>query len=170
VTLLNLKTVPLNVEVTGIVPNVYILESKTKPETIIIKGTSEELSKIVSVAGTPIDISGQKASVNIPIQLTLPVGIEVANASANPALQLVINPVTVKTFNYGIGDLTINGLATGLAVDLPNQSILLTVQSSADAAVGLVTRDFALSLDLEGMKAGTHRLPILVETQKARLA
>jgi YbbR domain-containing protein len=170
VTLLELKTVPLNVEVTGSVPNGYILESKTKPEEITIKGTSDELSKIVSIAGAPIDISGEMDSVNIPIQLTLPTGIEVANASANPTLQLVINPVTVKTFTYDAGSLNIEGLSTGLAVDLPSQSILLTVQSSAEAAAGLAAKDFILSLNLDGLKVGTYRAVILVETQKTGLA
>jgi YbbR domain-containing protein len=169
VTLLDLKTVPLNVEITGSVPNGYILDSKTKPETITIKGTSDEISKIVSVAGAPIDISGETDSVSIPIQLALPEGIEVANASANPTLQLVIDPETIKTFTYDASNLIINGLLTGLAVDLPTQSILLTVQSSADAAVGLAAKDFTLSLNLEGLKAGTYRVPILVETQKAGL-
>jgi len=170
VTLLDLKTVPLNVEITGSVPNGYILDSKTKPETITIKGTSDEISKIVSVAGAPMDISGQKSSVNIPIQLTLPEGIEVADASVNPTLELVINPVTIKTFTYDAGSLEIDGLSTGLAVDLPTQSILLTVQASADASVGLAANDFDLSLNLEGLKAGTHRIAILVETQKPGLA
>jgi len=170
VTMLELKTVPLNVDVTGNVPNGYILESKTKPETITIKGTSDAVSKIVSVAGIPIDINGQKASVDIPIQLTLPEGVEVASASENPTLQLVINPVTTKTFTYDAGSLTIKGLATGLAVDLPTQSILLSVQSSADDAQNLSARDFTLSLNLDGMKAGTYRVSILVETQKTGLS
>jgi YbbR domain-containing protein len=169
VTLLELKTVPLNVEVTGSVPNGFVLDSKTIPETIAIKGTSEEISKIVTIAGTPIDISGEKASVDIPIQLSLPVGIEVANASANPTLSLVINAVTTKTFTYDVDSLAILGLSTGLAVDLPPQSILLTVQSSADAAEGLSDKDFTLSLNLDGLKAGTYKVPILVETQKAGL-
>jgi YbbR domain-containing protein len=153
------------VEITGSVPNGYILESKTIPETITIKGTAEEISKIVSVAGASIDISGEKASVNIPIQLTLPIGVEVAIASANPTLNLEINPVTAKTFSYEASSLEIQGLATGLAVDLPTQSILLSIQSSADVAEGLEARDFTLSLNLEGLKAGTHRVAILVETQ-----
>lgn len=169
VAMLDLKNVPLNVDVTGSVPNGYILDSKTKPETITIKGTSDEVSKIVSVAGAPIDISGIKASVDVPIQLTLPAGIEVANASANPTLQLVINPVTTKTFTYDAGSLTTKGLATGLAVDLPTQSILLSVQSSADDAQNLSARDFTLSLNLDGLKAGTYRVAILVDTQKTGL-
>jgi YbbR domain-containing protein len=170
VTLLELKTVPLNVEVTGSVPNGFVLDSKKIPETITIKGTSDEISKIVSVAGTTIDISGENASVEIPIQLTLPEGIEVANASANPTLSLVISPVTTKTYSYDVDSLTILGLSTGLVVDLPTQTVLLTVESSADAAEGLTAKDFTLSLNLEGLKAGTHKVIILVETQKAGLA
>jgi YbbR domain-containing protein len=165
VTLLELKTVPLNVEISGSVPNGYILESKIKPDTITIKGTSDEISKIVSVAATPIEISGQTASVSIPIELKLPEGIEVANASANPTLKLVINPVTFKTFTYDIGSLTIDGLSQGFIVDLPIQSIILTVQTSADDAVGLAANDFTLSLNLEDLKVGTHRVTILMETQ-----
>ncbi len=170
VTLLELKTVPLTLEITGSVPNGYILESKIKPETITIKGTADEISKLISVAGAPIDISGERASVNIPIQLMLPPGMEVANASANPTLELEINPVTAKTFTYDAEDLTIKGLTAGLAVDLPTQSILLTVQSSADAAADLEAKDFVLSLNLEGLKVGTNRVVILVETQKNGLA
>jgi YbbR domain-containing protein len=165
VTLLELKTVPLNVDVTGSVSSGFVLDSKKIPETITIKGTSDEISKIVSVAGAPIDIGGEKASVDIPIQLSLPVGIEVADASVNPTLSLVISPVSTKTFSYEGDSLTILGLSAGLAVDLPSQSIILTIQSSADVAEDLEARDFTLSLNLDGLKAGTHRVAILVETQ-----
>lgn len=170
VALLDLKTVPFTVEITGSVPSGFVLDSKTIPETITIKGTSDEISKIVSVAGAPIDISGEKASVSLPILLSLPVGIEVANESANPTLDLKISPVTSKTFTYDAGNLTILGLSTGLAVDLPVQSILLTVQSSVDVSESLVAKDFTLSLDLEGLKAGTYKVPVLVETQKTGLS
>ena len=170
VTMLLLKTVPLNMDVTGNVPDGYILESSEKPETVTIKGTADVLAKVESISGSPIDISGENASVNIPIQLSLPAGVEVGNESENLALTLVINPVTINLFNYDADSMTFKGLATGLAVDLPNQSILLTVQSSADAAEGLLARDFTLSLNLDGLKAGTHKVSILVETQKSGLS
>jgi YbbR domain-containing protein len=170
VRLLDLKTVTLNVEVTGNVPSGYVLESKTKPEEITIKGTADEVSKIVSITGGSIDISGEKASVKIPIQLILPAGIEVADASANPTLDLVIEPLTTKTFTYDMDSLTVKGLATGLAVDLPSQSILLEVQSSADDALNIAAKDFTLSLNLEGLKAGTHRVSVLVDTQKSGIS
>jgi YbbR domain-containing protein len=169
VTLLELKTVPLNVDVIGSVAGGYILESKTKPETITIKGPKDQVSKIVSIAGDSIDISGQKASGSIPIQVSLPSGIEVATASENLALELVISSITNKTFTYDAGSLTIKGLGTGLAVDLPTQTILLTVQSSSDTALGLVAKDFTLSLNLDGLKAGTQRVAILIDTQKTGL-
>jgi YbbR domain-containing protein len=46
---------------------------------------------------------------------------------------------------------------------------MLTVQSSAGAAEGLEAKDFSLSLNLDGLKAGTQRVTILVETTKAGL-
>lgn len=170
VALLDLKTVPLKIDITGSVPDGYILDSKQKPETITIKGTSEALSKIDSISGDSIDISKEKTSATIPIQLTLPAGIELSTASADPTLELVIHPVTVKTFTYDAGSLTIKGLATGLAVDLPNQSILLSVESSADVSSGLVAGDFTLSINLDGLKAGTQKVSVLIETTKTGLA
>jgi YbbR domain-containing protein len=169
ITLLDTKTVPLRLDVIGSVPDGYVLESKSQPETITIKGTAEALSDISVIFGEDIDLSDQQESAALPIQLTLPEGVEVANASLNPALELVISPVAVKTFTYDLGSLAINGLATGLTVDLPTQSILLTIQSSAEISSGLVSGDFALSLDLEGLKAGTHKVAILVETPKTGL-
>lgn len=170
VALMDIKTVPLQVNIIGDVPSGYILEDTLKPETITIKGSTEALSEIDNMTAAPIDISKEKASVNIPIQPILPAGIEVAIASANPTLQLTINPMTVKTFTYDAGSLTITGLATGLAVDLPTQSILLAVQSSAEISSGLVAGDFTLSLNLEGLKAGTQKVSILVETLKTGTA
>jgi len=166
VAMLDLLTVPLELSVRGNVPNGYVLKSSQKPETITIKGTAEALSGIESIKGESIDISGEKESVDIPIQLTLPEGVELATASPNPTLQLVIEPKTAKSFTYDSGDLTPRGLAAGLAVDIPSQSILLSVQSSADVAAGLRAGDFTLALDLEGFKAGTYKVAILVETQK----
>lgn len=166
VAMLDLLTVPLELSVRGNVPNGYVLKSSQKPETITIKGTAEALSGIESIKGESIDISGEKETVDIPIQLTLPEGVELATASPNPTLQLVIEPKTAKSFTYDSGDLTPRGLAAGLAVDIPSQSILLSVQSSADVAAGLRAGDFTLALDLEGFKAGTYKVAILVETQK----
>lgn len=166
VTMLDLLTVPLELSVKGTVPNGYILKSSQKPETITIKGTAEALSGIESIKGGSIDISGEKESVDIPIQLTLPEGVELAASSPEPTLQLIIEPKTAKSFTYDSGDLTPRGLAAGLAVDIPTQSILLSVQSSADVAAGLRAGDFTLALDLEGFKAGTYKVAIAVETQK----
>jgi YbbR domain-containing protein len=112
----------------------------------------------------PIDITQQKTSVTIPIKLILPAGIEVADISVNPMLELGISAQKTTTFTYKSTSLTTSGLGAGLTVDLPTQSILLTVQSSADASSGLVAGDFALSLNLNGLGAGTHLVPILVET------
>jgi len=170
VALLDLKTVPLRLDVTGAVPDGFLLESKTQPESITIKGTAEALSEIDVVYGDDVNLSGQRESVDLPIQLTLPAGVEVANESLDPMLKLVISPAAVKTFTYDAGSLAVTGLATGLAVDLPNQSILLSVQSSTGTSSDLVAGDFALSLDLDGLKAGTHKVTILVETQKIGLA
>ena len=166
VTLLELKTVPLSLTVNGNVPNGYILESKNQPDSITVKGTAEALSQVESISAEPMDISGETASVNLPIILTLPAGIEVSTVSVDLTLQLTITPVTVKTFKYNGGDLTLKGLAAGLAVDLPTQTIQIAVQSSAEISSGLVAKDFSLSLNLESLKAGTYRVPILVETSK----
>jgi YbbR domain-containing protein len=166
VTLLDVKEVPLKVDVTGSVSDGYTLVSQSKPDTIAIKGTKEALATIDSVSGVAMDISGQQESVNLPILLELPEGVEVADASLNPTLKLVIEPVTATNFTFNAGSLAINGLATGLAVDLPTQSIVLAVQSSAEISSGLVAGDFTLSLDLDGLKAGTHKVAIHVETQK----
>jgi len=170
VALLDLKTVPLRLDVTGAVPDGFLLESKTQPESITIKGTAEALSEIDVVYGDDVNLSGQRESVDLPIQLTLPAGVEVANESLDPMLKLVISPAAVKTFTYDAGSLAVTGLSTGLAVDLPTQSVLLSVQSSTDTSSSLVAGDFALSLDLDGLKAGTHKVTILVETQKIGLA
>lgn len=169
ITLLDLKTVPLKATVTGTVPSGYILDAQKLPDTITIKGTAQVLSNIDSISAVPIDISQQKTSVNIPIKLNLPAGIEVSAISMNPMLELVINPETTTSFTYDSKDLATKGLTTGLTVDLPTQSILLSVRSSAKASAGLVAGDFALSLNLGGLSAGTHQVPILVETPKKGL-
>lgn len=169
VTMLKLKTVPLRVDFVGSVPDGFVLESKNQPETITIKGTVDALSSIEAIYGNDIDLSDQKKSAVLPLQLNLPEGVEVADASLNPTLELVISPVADKTFTYDSSSLEIRGLATGLAVDLPDQSVLLSVQSSVDIAAGLVSGDFTLSIDLEGLKAGTHKVTILIDTTKTGL-
>ena len=169
ITMLDVKTVPLRMDVIGSVPDGFILESKSQPETISIKGTTEALSGVDAVFGDDIDLSKQKQSVELPIQLTLPAGVEVADESINPILKLVISQAAAKTFTYDSAGLVVNGLTPGLAVDLPTQSILLSVQSSAVIAESLVAGDFTLAIDLGGLEAGTHKVSISVDTQKTGL-
>lgn len=165
VAMMKTKTVPLSVELTGSLPGGYLLESQDYPKTITIKGTAADLKKIDKITSETIDISNMTDSAKIPIRLNLATGIEVAWSSENPMLTLTLSQASAKTFTYSGSDLTVKGLETGLKSQVAGVSITLNVKSTANLPTDLSAGDFALSLDLSGLTAGTHQVPISVQTK-----
>lgn len=84
-----LKTVPLEIEVTNNSENDK--RSYTVPGTVVIKGKAAQIATINSITAKPINITDMKGGAKVKLEYELPEGVQIANASRNAFLKVIIN-------------------------------------------------------------------------------
>lgn len=79
----HLKTVPLELKVTGSPDSKYGEADITIPKEITVKGNTFALEKITGISAENIDISGVTKDTTLELSVDLPEGIELADSSKN---------------------------------------------------------------------------------------
>ncbi|MCQ4635774.1 CdaR family protein [Anaerovorax odorimutans] len=160
------KTVPLNVEVKGTVPEEYEMTDISVPEEISIRGPKDAVEDIKSVTADPVNISKVKASTTLKIQPRLPQGVEVADESKSIGVKIKIKGLSTKSISLSTKNSEIKNVEDGLNAYINTAEVKATVTGSEDLLKDLKASDFKLSIDLKGLKEGNHTVAVDVTSDK----
>jgi len=164
VTLLNTKTVPLTVEITGQVSDKYEITNIDIPQAITIRGSEADLDKIDLVTGQPINISGITETTEIPIKIELPRGVETNGAALS--VKIGIKGISTAEYIFNMSEIDINGLTEGRSAYINTPNVTLKAVGKEAVLSNTAKDDFMLSVDLTGLEPGIHTVPVVVSTNK----
>ena len=164
VSMLKTKSVPLTVEVRGEVPSLYEVTNIIKPEKVTIKGPAKEIDKIDSLTANPIDISDITATSKIPLEVDLPDGVMIADASSGIHVWIGIKGIDSVSIEIPVSSIAIEGIPEGCNAYINDEDSVVTLVASAKDEIikGLVKDDFKLYVNLENQEAGVYDVPLEV--------
>ena len=154
------KKVPLVVKVTGQPPAGYRYEGIKTEDTVLIRGSKSALESISSVSAEYIDISGLTATAEVKLSLILPEGVELSSKAKQPVAEVYIegeasSSVSIKSSSVDIRNLDEDTYDARII----SGNISISVAGVENAAES----DFTLSINLRGLDAGEHEVPLTVK-------
>lgn len=160
--MMTVKTVPLRVGTFGQEQPKLQITGLDIPDSITIRGDRQILESITEVTGKDIDLSAYTASTEIPLEVFLPEGVEVAEASRELTAKLTIKGLSSKTFQFSTRDIDMLDLPEGYAAEILNTNLVVSI-ADKDPILAEITQDkIQLSLSLQGLGLGAHQVPISV--------
>lgn len=158
------KEVDLDVKTTGSVSDGMQLEEIKLPQKVTIRGTQDTLAGITGVQGEQIDISGLKKTTTIPIELSLPYGIELASESEDISASVILKELASVSFDVQTAAIDKNGLEKGYTASITENTISITAKGTDDQMEVFSTDDIVCSVDLKNLDEGTHEVAVKVRT------
>ena len=154
------KKVPLVVKVTGQPPAGYRYEGIKTEDTVLIRGSKSALESISSASAEYIDISGLTATAEVKLSLILPEGVELSSKAKQPVAEVYIegeasSSVSIKSSSVDIRNLDEDTYDARII----SGNISISVAGVENAAES----DFTLSINLRGLDAGEHEVPLTVK-------
>ena len=153
------KTVPLKVNVTGL-NHQYITREISLPKTITIKGNEEILSKIDYVTCESLDISNVYESEIIELKPILPEGIKIAMNSEKMQAKVTVTGAATREFEFSESDIEIEGFEEDMMPYAESISIEVKISGNAAAVEAVSKKEITLSVDVSGLEAGKHIVPL----------
>ena len=152
------RTLPVNPIVTGTPAAGFEIESVTvEPQVVLVAGDADQLAKLARVDTDPIPMTGVSANETVTVGLALPTGV-VAVGNETIRVSITIRPVTgTRTFSAG---LRLVGARRDLTYALATDRVLVTIGGSTADLDRLVGATLVMDLDVTGLKAGVHEVPV----------
>ena len=160
--LYSIKSVPLSLDLKGEPAAEYRVSALDAPKTVKIAGFADELEKIDNLVSNPIYLSDLTESKKIPIEITLPEGVELAEQDA-VVLDVKIKGLESKEFAILSSNVSIRGLATGKNATVENATLKVKAYVKDASASSISTDDIALYVDLTGLENGEHKVKVRAE-------
>lgn len=116
------------------------------PQTVVIKGSPDDLSGIDKVNTVSIDFADVTESGFVELEYDLPEAVTVANASLGQVMKTTYIPYIEKKIEIGAGEIKIKGLADGLSAII-EQGVIVTVKGKESELSKLSGKDFEVTAD-----------------------
>ena len=170
--LCEVKEVPLTVDITGEVAQIYEVTSLDIPDSVKIKGTKEALAAVTGLSGTAIDISSVSSTSKLPIVITLPEGLEFATGYENLAVNISIKPIATKQFTYTADEIQLEGIDGVNSISITTPQITVTASGSEVVIAGLKKEDIEpyLELDAESLISATAKVQVRYDKTLGHIA
>ena len=152
------RTLPVNPIITGTPAAGFEVESvAVQPQVVLVAGDADQLAQLTRVDTDPIPMTGVSANETVKVGLALPTGV-VAVGDETIMVSIKIRPVTAtRTFSAG---LRLVGARSDLSYTLATDRVLVTIGGSTAELDRLAGATLAMDLDVAGLKAGTHQVPV----------
>jgi YbbR domain-containing protein len=159
------KEVPITLVTTGTLAEEHVeIAREVNPDKALVRGSHDLLSKIDEIRTEPLSIDNADTSINTPIALSLPEGINLINTPNEVTTSISIEKLEDKNFTIGASD--INLLNTSI-----DPSFVYTI-NTAEVEFGIRGRKANLEninlmflkprIDVEDLEEGTHKVPLIV--------
>lgn len=161
--LYNVKTVELNVQTVGSLPDSLELASIDAPETVTLAGPASELKNISQVNTNAVDLSQISSSTEVELKADIPGNVRLASSQSELTAVITVRKMTVKSFTYKTEDIKINGLSEGFEAAFEDQSVSIEIRGTDTSLDSLSSEDFILSVDCSQLEEGTNSVDVSVE-------
>lgn len=161
--LYNVKTVELNVQTVGSLPDSLELASIDAPETVTLAGPVSELKNISQVNTNAVDLSQISSSTEVELKADIPGNVRLASSQSELTAVITVRKMTVKSFTYKTEDIKINGLSEGFEAAFEDQSVSIEIRGTDTSLDSLSSEDFTLSVDCSQLEEGTNSVDVSVE-------
>jgi YbbR domain-containing protein len=141
-------------------PGYYLEPLEVNPPSATIVGVPERLASISSVETDAVDLGGLSTTSVKQVSLKSPGGVTFLQPRP-VSVTLRVSPIP-STQVLQVAP-TIVGRAPGLQLADPVGPVELTISGPAPLLQNLAARDFRLTLDLSGLEAGQHTVPLQPE-------
>jgi|UPI0004869FBE YbbR domain-containing protein len=165
------KTVPINVETAGTLPNGLELDKiTTSPSEIAIKGDASILNDIteITIPSSVINLSTVTADMSTTVDITsyLPDGVTIQNSDDNTqvTISVTLEKEVSQSVSISTSNLTIRNLSKGLSGTFDESSISVTMNGNETALSSLDSATITGSVDASGLTAGTYNLEVTLST------
>jgi YbbR domain-containing protein len=158
------KEVGLDVKTTGTISEDKQLDKIKIPDKVMIRGTKDTLADIASVTAEPVDISGLKETTKIPIQLSLPYGVELASESEDIGVKVVLKDLATLSFEVQTASIDKKGLEKGSSAVITDNAISVTVKGTDAQMEKFNSDNVKYSINLKGLDTGDHEVPVDIKT------
>lgn len=149
-------------EVTGI---------STTPETLTIAGSEDALAALeadgntITIPAGDVDVSGKIEDFSTEVNIVdyLPDDI-ILSASMNETVIVYVSimPLGSTELTMDVDKITVNNLASGLALKYNTKDITIAVTGSRSDLTALTEDLISMSIDLSGYTSGEHTVPVNV--------
>jgi YbbR domain-containing protein len=152
------RTLPINPIVTGTPAAGFEIESvSVDPQVALVAGDADELEGLARVDTDPVPLTGVSDDLTVVVGLALPTGV-VAVEDEPITVAITIRPVTgTRTFSAG---LRLVGANNTMTYTLSTDRVLVTIGGSTADLDRLSGAALVMDLDVTGLKAGTHDVPV----------
>jgi YbbR domain-containing protein len=159
--LMSTKVVQLSVGVIGQESPDLQITSFEIPNTVKIRGDQEAIDLIEGVSAKEIDLNEYKTSAEIPLEVFLPEGVELADASQSLFAKLVIKGLSSKSFEYNTSVIKIQGLETGFTAEIVPSNLIVSVADKDNVLSEINSTDVLITIDLQNLGVGTHQVAVI---------
>lgn len=155
------KTVQLHVPITN-QDSGDIERDITIPNTVVIKGSEEDLSEVSRITCRGIDLRNVTTSTSITLEPILPEGVEIVDSSDTLVMTVKVKEQISKTFDFSNSDIAFNGKDNNYNYKVSDVEVKVTVKGKESVIDGLTKEDFTLSVNVADLDAGKHMLDVKV--------
>ncbi len=152
------KKISLVINVTGEPASGYSYDSIKCQDTIMIRGSKSAIEDMTSV-NADVDISGLAQNTEVELALDLPDGVELSSKAKAPVAQINIAKEASSSVSITGSNISIKNL------DEDSYDAKVTsgnVKISVTGGVNVTEDDFVLSINVKGLDAGEHEVPLTV--------
>lgn len=160
------KEVDFKVDTKGSITGDKQLDSIHVPDKIKIKGPADTLDGISEVQGRSVDISGVKETVEIPVEVSLPYGVELAEENEEIMMKVSVKDLTSMTYDYQSSNIEITGLAKDMDATITETAISVTIKGTDEQIDNISKEDIICKIDLKGLDEGKHDVAIKASSEK----
>jgi len=161
-----IKEVEVDIPTNGEVMEGYQVKNITvEPKTVLIAGRSEIINDINQIRCEPISIEGATENIYSPAEFIE--GNYYIIESVNPRIEIEIEEILTKEITYNIDDIEAINVPEEFSIDtieIPEESITLTVEGFASIIEELTKEDLRITADLTEGNEGANNIQLQIET------
>ena len=150
-TLLNVKEVPLVIDVEGEPKGNSAVTNIERPRTVSIRGSAKAIADIDQVTANNININGLDQTMIFIPDVQLPEGVQLASASQNINVTVEISGVIAASVTFSAGQIEIVGLPTGYTAHVNTGSINVNVFGTREIIEQMEEKELTPYVDLNGV-------------------
>ena len=168
-TVSHVKTVSVEVETSGTLPQGVSLESvSVNPDSVEIVGEADILNEIteITISGSAFDLSKITSSMTTTVDLStyLPSGVKLADGSTSQAtIKINVSEDETKTYHVPTANLTVKNLADGSKATFDAATVDIKISGKASDLAELVAENITGSVDVSGLGAGNHTVSVTLD-------